>query len=75
MADVADVPAASSQAESAKDQVRALLARLPDGLTLAQIQYHLGVYVKFTRSEERADQEGWIPHEEASRRIDSWFKK
>ena len=61
--------------KSAKDDVRALLDRLPDDLTLEQIQYHLAVVVKITRSEERADREGWIPHEEVKRRIDSWFAK
>ena len=61
--------------KSAKDDVRALLDRLPDDLTLEQIRYHLAVVVKITRSEERADREGWIPHEEVKRRIDSWFAK
>lgn len=61
--------------KSAKDAVRALLDRLPDDLTLEQIQYHLAVFVKISRSEERADREGWIPHEEVKRRIDEWFAK
>ena len=38
-----------SEAKSAKDEVRALLDRLPDDLTLEQIQYHLAVVVKITR--------------------------
>ncbi len=62
-------------AQDAKAQVRALLDRLPDGLSLEQIQYHLDVYVTITRREERADREGWIPHEEAKKRIASWFDK
>ncbi len=61
--------------KSAKDAVRALLDRLPDDLTLEQIQYHLAVFVKISRSEERADREGWIPHEEVKRRINEWFAK
>ena len=61
--------------KSGKDEVQALLDRLPDDLTLEQIQYHLAVFVKITRSEERADREGWIPHEEVKRRIDEWFAK
>ncbi len=64
-----------SEAKSAKDEVRALLDRLPDDLTLEQIQYHLAVVVKITRSEEQANREGWIPHEEVKRRINSWFDK
>ena len=75
MADVADHAAAPLLAENAKAQVLALLDRLPGDVTLEQIQYHLGVYVKITRSEERADREGWIPHDEVSRRIDAWFAK
>ena len=63
------------EARSAKDEVRALLDRLPDDLTLEQIQYHLAVVVKITRSEERAEREGWIPHEEVERRLSKWFLK
>lgn len=76
MADaIATDEGATTAIPSAKDEVRALLDRLPDDLTLEQIQYHLGVFVKITRSEERADREGWIPHEEVKRRIGSWFDK
>ena len=75
MVDTALDAAPTSEARSAKDEVRALLDRLPDDLTLEEIQYHLAVVVKITRSEERADREGWIPHEEVKRRIDSWFDK
>ncbi len=56
----------------AKDEVRALLDRLPEDATLEQIQYHLGVYVTLTRRAER-DHEPGISDEEMSRRIDSWF--
>ena len=61
-----------SIAKSAKDDVRALLDRLPDGLTLEQIQYHLGVYVVMTR---RADHEdvGCVSHEEFQRRFAKWL--
>jgi hypothetical protein len=58
---------------SAKDEVRALLDRLPDTVTLEDIQYHLAVYVKMKRSEERADREGWIPHAEVERRLAKWL--
>ena len=76
MADAAiEADVQPSTARSAKDEVRALLDRLPDDVTLEDIQYHLGVVVKLLRSEERADREGWIPHAEAKRRIDRWFDK
>jgi hypothetical protein len=58
---------------NAKDEVRALLDRLPDDVTLEDIQYHLDVVVKVLRAEERAESEGWVPHEEVKRRIASWF--
>jgi hypothetical protein len=60
---------------SAKDEVRALLDRLPDTVTLEDIQYHLGVVVKILRAEEQAEREGCIPHEEVAREIESWFAK
>ena len=60
---------------SAKDEVRALLDRLPDDVTLEDIQYHLDVMVKVLQSEEQAEREGWLPHEEVRRRIASWFDK
>jgi hypothetical protein len=60
---------------NAKDEVRALLDRLPDDVTLEDIQYHLDVVVKVLGAEERAESEAWVPHEEVKRRIASWFGK
>ena len=51
---------------SAKDEVRALLDRLPDDVTLEDIQYHLDVVVKVLEAE--ADTRPGIPHEEVFRR-------
>ena len=75
MADVADVPTVADQTENSKAQVRALLDRLPDDVTLEQIQYHVGVYVKILRSEERAEKEGWRPQSEFDRRLAKWLTK
>jgi hypothetical protein len=77
MADATSAPAAAETARelSPKDEVRALLDRLPDTVTLEDIQYHLGVVVKVLRAEERADREGWIPHEEMKRRAAAWFDR
>jgi hypothetical protein len=58
---------------SAKDEVRALLDRLPDNVTLEDIQYHLDVVVKVLEAE--ADTSGDIPHEEAKRQFAQWFAK
>jgi hypothetical protein len=60
---------------TAKDEVRALLDRLPDDVTLEDIRYHLDVVVKVIQAEERAEREGWLPPEEVKRRIASWFGK
>jgi len=56
---------------SAKDEVRALLDRLPDNVTLEDIAYHLDVVIKVLDAE--ADTSGGIPHEEAKRRFAQWF--
>ena len=62
-------------AGTAKDDVRAMLDRLPDGLTLDDIAYHLGV-LKLLREREANDRpEDDIPREEVRRRINSWFAK
>jgi hypothetical protein len=58
---------------SAKDEVRALLDRLPDNVTLEDIQYHLDVVVKVLEAE--SDTSGDIPHEEAKRQFAQWFAK
>lgn len=74
MADIETKPKAETQPLSAKDQVRAMLDNIPDDVTLEDIQYHLYVVVKITRSEERAEREGWVPHEEVERRLAKWFE-
>ena len=74
MADVETKPKAEIQPLSPKDQVRVMLDNIPDDVTLEDIQYHLNVVVKITRSEERAEREGWIPHEEVERRLAKWLE-
>jgi hypothetical protein len=73
MADIDTEPKSAIAALDPKDQVRRLLDNLPDDVTLEDIQYHLGVVVKVRRSEERAEREGWIPHEEVERRLAKWL--
>jgi hypothetical protein len=48
---------------SAKDEVRALLDRLPDSVTLEDIAYHLDVVIKVLEA-EASDPRNDIPHEE-----------
>jgi hypothetical protein len=56
---------------SAKDEVRALLDRLPDNVKLEDIAYHLDVVIKVLEAE--ADTSGDIPHEEMKREFARWF--
>jgi hypothetical protein len=60
---------------SPKDEVRALLDRLPETVTLEDIRYHLDVVIKVYEAEAGIADGKFITHEEASRRFASWFKK
>jgi hypothetical protein len=57
---------------SPKDEVRALLDRLPDDVTLEDIQYHLDVVVKVLEA-EASDPSDDIPHEEMKRQFAKWL--
>jgi hypothetical protein len=61
--DTTGADVAAEQRLSAKDEVRALLDRLPDDVTLEDIQYHLDVVVKVLEA-ETSDPRGDIPHEQ-----------
>jgi hypothetical protein len=55
-----------------KDDVRAMLDRLPDSVGYADIAYHLGV-LQLIREREADDRpEDDIPHEDLKRRMKSW---
>ena len=54
---------------SAKDEVRALLDRLPDSVTLEDIAYHLDVVIKVLEAEAQLDRGEGIPQEEFDRRV------
>jgi hypothetical protein len=70
-ADTADI--AVKPELSAKDEVRALLDRLPDSVTLEDIQYHLDVYIKVLEA-EAADPSTDIPHEEVFKRFEEKWR-
>ena len=53
----------------AKDEVRALLDRLPDNVTLEDIQYHLDVVREGAGGRGRASTAG-IPHEEVMKQFE-----
>jgi len=57
---------------SPKSEVRALLDRLPDSVTLEDIQYHLDVVVKVLEAE--ASTEPDIPHEEVFKRFEEKWR-
>jgi len=59
----------------AKDEVEALLKKLPDDCSLEDIQYHLYVIEKVHRGIERAEREGTLTQEEAEERLSKWIIK
>ena len=58
---------------SVKEEVAALLERLPNDCTVEDLQYHLYVLEKVRSGLERADAEGSIPQEEAEARLSRWL--
>ncbi len=57
---------------TAKDEIQALLGRLPDSCSLEDVQYHLYVIEKVRRGLDRAEAEGTISHEDVERRLSRW---
>ena len=68
----ADTTVTAKAKLSAKDEVRALLDRLPDDVTLEDIQYHLDVVIKVLEA-EASDPRDDIPHEEMKRQFAKWL--
>jgi hypothetical protein len=58
-----------------KDEVTALLKKLPDDCTLEDVQYHLDVIEKVRRGIARADAEGALTQEQAETRLAKWLSK
>ncbi len=57
---------------AAKQEVEAMLRKLPDECTLEDIQYHLYVIEKVQRGIDAAEQHGAITQEEAEQRLAKW---
>ena len=57
---------------AAKQEVEALLKKLPDECTLEDIQYHLYVIEKVQRGIQAAEQCGKITQEHAEQRLARW---
>ena len=57
---------------TAKQEIRSLLDKLPDDCTLEDVQYHLFVIEKIRRGIQRAESEGTIPQAEVEERLAKW---
>ncbi len=60
---------------TAKQEVRSLLQKLPDECTLEDIQYHLYVIEKINKGIQRAKQEGVVSQKEVEKRLGKWITK
>jgi ribosomal protein S20 len=60
---------------TAKDEVKAILDKLPDDCSLEDVQYHLYVVEKIHRGIERAEKEGTISQDDAVRKFNRWSSK
>ena len=60
---------------TAKDDVRALLTKLPDDASLTEIQSHIYVRQKVERGLEAIRNGDVIPHEEIEKRMARWLEK
>ena len=60
---------------TAKEEVKAILEKLPEDCSLEDVQYHLYVLEKIRRGIERADKEGTISQDEAERNFSKWTSK
>jgi len=58
---------------TAKEEVHALLSKLPDDCSLEDIQYHLYVIEKVRNGLEVADSQGVISQEEVEQRFGKWL--
>ena len=58
---------------SIKDEVSALLRKLPDDCSMEDIQYHLYVLEKIRRGLSEADAGRSVPQDEAEARLSKWL--
>jgi hypothetical protein len=58
---------------TAKEEVEALLSKLPDDCSLEDIQYHLYVIEKVRNGLEIADSQGASSQEDVERRLSKWL--
>ena len=58
---------------TAKDEVRELLSKLPENCSLEDIQYHLYVIEKIQHGLQVAEEQGTFTQEEAETRLKKWL--
>ena len=58
---------------TAKEEVQALLSKLPDDCSLEDIQYHLYVIEKVNNGLETADSQGTFSQEEVEQQLGKWL--
>jgi hypothetical protein len=75
MADITAEPKVAAMARGAKDEVRALLERLPEDVTLEQILYHLDVVVKVLEAEQSLARGDVVSQAEFEQRFARWLTK
>jgi len=61
--------------QTAKQEVKEMLERLPEDSSFEDIQYHLYVLEKIKRGAARMDTEGGVSQEEAEKRMSKWIIK
>ena len=59
--------------QTAKQEVKKILAHLPEDCTLEDIQYHLYVIEKIQRGIEAAEKKCVVSQEEAEKHIGNWL--
>jgi len=60
---------------TAKEEVEALLDKLPDDCSLEDIQYHLYVLEKVRHGLDVAETQGTVTQAEAEERLSKWLTK
>jgi hypothetical protein len=59
----------------AKDEVRAMLDKLPDDCSLEDVQYHLYVVDKIHKGIKRAETEGRVSQDKVEEQFRKWTLK
>ena len=58
---------------TAKDEIRSLLDKLPEDCSLEDVQYHLYVIEKIRHGIQVAEDQGTLSQEEAEARLKKWL--